>query len=128
MKDPKWLSMDLVLALHKETLAFFGGMPGVRDRDALEMALNQNKLWYKPETGLFDLAAAYGYGIVQNHPFIDGNKRVGALCVHSFLFLNGYTFQPDPVEYLETILGVAQGKTKESQLAAWLRKTSTKRK
>jgi death-on-curing protein len=122
--------MDLVLALHKETLALFGGMPGVRDRDALEMALNrpQNKLCYKPETGLFDLAAAYGYGIVQNHPFIDGNKRVGALCVHSFLFLNGYTFQPDPVEYLETILGVAQGKTKESQLAAWLRKTSTKRK
>lgn len=129
-KEPKWLSTDLVLALHKETLALFGGMPGVRDRGILEMALQRpmNRLHYDPQTGLFNLAAAYCYGIVQNHPFIDGNKRVGAVCAHSFLFLNGYAFQPDPMEYLETILRVAQGKTNESQLAAWLRKNSVRRK
>lgn len=122
--------MDLVLALHNETLALFGGTPGVRDPGSLEMALNRprNKKLYQPKTTLFGLAAAYCFGIVQNHPFLDGNKRAGAICVHSFLFLNGYEFRPNEADYLATVLSVAQGKTEEDQLAAWIRENSAKRK
>ena len=90
MNEPVWLDIDIVLDFHVEQLALFGGADGIRDRGLLESALARpiNKFGYG-ETGLAALAAAYGFGIARNHPFIDGNKRTALASIIVFLGLNG---------------------------------------
>ena len=77
--EPAWLTLDMVLAIHDEQLAVFGGGTGMRDLGLLESALARprNRYHYDPDCGVFGLAAAYGFGIVCNHPFVDGNKQIG---------------------------------------------------
>ena len=90
MTEPVWLNLSIVLDAHSEQLAIFGGGDGLRDRGLLESALArpENK-WAYGETDLARLAAAYGYGISRNHPFIDGNKRTAFTAIVMFLGLNG---------------------------------------
>jgi len=78
MKKPVWVLRETVLTLHEQSLTEFGGAAGIRDEGLLDSALSkpENLLAYGKPT-LFDLAASYGFGLVKNHPFIDGNKRVG---------------------------------------------------
>ena len=87
MNEPEWLDIDIVLDFHAEQLALFGGADGIRDRGLLESALARpiNKFGYG-ETGLAALAAAYGFGIARNHPFIDGNKRTALASMIVFLW------------------------------------------
>src|SRR2546423_7950918 len=94
MREPAWLDLDIVLDFHAEQLALFGGPDGIRDLGLLESALARpvNKFAYG-ETSLAALAAAYGFGIVRNHPFIDGNKRTALASVIVFLGLNGLGFR-----------------------------------
>ena len=75
--DPRWLSLTIVLAIHSDQVREHGGSPGIRDKHLLESALDRalNRFHYEPGSDLARLAAAYGYGIATNHPFIDGNKR-----------------------------------------------------
>lgn len=124
--EPKWLTKRMVLAIHDEAVAMFGGTAGIRDDGLLESAMNrpQNRFAYEGEATLFDLAASLCHGICKNHPFLDGNKRTGLLSAPAFLFLNGLAFEPREVDEVENMVAVATGTLDEAGLAGWLREFS----
>jgi death-on-curing protein len=119
---PRWLTRLVVEAIHFEQLREHGGLVGPPDEAALEAALArpQNKLAYDPEANLLSFAAAYGFGLVRNHPFRDGNKRIGFLAMVTFLRLNGVTFAPPPEEVVSTMVDLAGGKLSEAELEEWI--------
>jgi death-on-curing protein len=125
----KWLTREMVLAIHAEAIVNFGGLPGVRDAALLDSALDKpkNLLAYGEKPSLFDLAAALCVGIVKNHPFLDGNKRTGLLAARAFLFLNGQVFEPTEVDEVNMMVGVADGTVDAIMLASWLAGCSTTR-
>ena len=125
--EPKWLTAQLVQAIHTQAVAEFGGSHGVRDMGLLESALDRprNLYAYGDDPTLFDLAAAYCTGIVKNHPFIDGNKRTGDLTARAFLFRNGYLFEPDEIDEVNMIVALAAGEIEEDVLARWISDKST---
>ncbi len=127
MKTPAWVLRETVLTLHEQLLAEFGGEAGVRDEGLLDSALGkpENIFAYGTPT-LFDLAASYGFGLVKNHPFIDGNKRVGFTVAVVFLELNGYRFQATEAEAAVNTLALAAGEMTEQEFAAWLKTNSRK--
>ena len=122
MTEPLWLGIDLVLDIHSEQLALFGGPDGLRDRGLLESALARpvNKHAYG-ETELAALAASYAFGIARNHPFIDGNKRVAFASFLVFLGLNGVSFQVEPAHATASILALAAGELDEEGFARWVK-------
>lgn len=125
--EPTWLSKELVFALHEESIARFGGLPGVRDITLLESALARpiHLFAYQESVTLFGLAASYCYGIVKNHAFLDGNKRTGLLSIRTFLYLNGYRFHPPEIEAVTMIEQTAAGQFDETALASWIEACST---
>ncbi len=120
-KGPEWLDIDLVLDFHAEQLALFGGADGIRDRGLLESALARplNKFGYG-ETSIAALAAAYGFGIARNHPFIDGNKRTALASMIVFLGLNGLDLGAPQEAATAMILSLAAGEITEELLAQWI--------
>ena len=125
--EPVWLDIAQVKLLHAESMRLFGGLPGLRDESILESAIARPRnLWAHDRAAtIFDLAAAYGFGIARNHAFVDGNKRITLLAVRVFLFLNGLHFQPDEVETVTMIEALADGTLSQSELARWI-EASTK--
>ena len=121
MSEPQWLDTSIVLDVHAEQLALFGGADGVRDLGLLESALGRplNKFAYG-ESGLAALAAAYAFGIARNHPFVDGNKRAAFASIVVFLGLNGIDFDVAPEAATAMILGMAAGEIGEDGLARWI--------
>ena len=121
-----WLTIDMVEGFHRESLAHFSGSDGLRDRGLLESALArpENILAYEPDADVFRLAAAYGHGLVKNHPFIDGNKRTGILAAIVFLGINGVEVEFEEAEIAVMIIGVAASEFSELDLADWLRKNA----
>lgn len=121
MKPPRWVARHVVLALHKESIAEFGGSDGIRDEGLLDSALArpENLFCYGTPT-LLELAAAYGYGLVKNHPFIDGNKRTAFLCTAVFLMDNGLMPVADESDVVNTITALAASELSETEFAAWL--------
>ncbi len=119
----KWLLIDRVLAIHSRQIAEHGGGDGVRDVGLLESALArpENVAAYEPEADIASLAAAYAFGIVKNHPFIDGNKRTGYVVMETFLIKNGFTLNATPIDKYTTFLQLAEGSLSEDELAEWLR-------
>lgn len=125
IKEPNWLDEADVLAFHEDLLARFGGSPGIRDRGLLESALNRPvQLFHYGQPSIHELAAAYGVGIVKNHPFIDGNKRSGFIASALFLEMNGFHFQSTEEEAVERTLALAAGAIREADYAEWLERTS----
>jgi len=124
--EPKWLSKDLVLAIHDEQLVTFGGGTGLRDEGLLESALArpENLFAYEPEAPLARLAASLAFGIIRNHPFVDGNKRTGFIAIRMFLHRNGIVFRPDRAEAFVVVMAVAAGEMEEETLAAWIEANS----
>jgi death-on-curing protein len=122
VKEPEWLAMPMVHAIHDEQLAIHGGSAGVRDIGLLESALNRprNK-WNYEEAELPELAAAYGYGIARNHPIIDGNKRTALLTMYTFLGINGVDFIVPEADAASMILALAAGEVSEESVARWIR-------
>lgn len=122
MKRPVWMLRETVLALHEQLLAEFGGSEGLRDTGLLESALTrpQNKLAYKTPS-VFDLAAAYAFGLVKNHPFVDGNKRLGFAVAIVFLEMNGYRFTATEADATVKTLALAAGAMTEAAYAAWIK-------
>jgi death on curing protein len=120
--EPVWLDTDIVLDIHAEQLAVFGGGDGIRDIGLLESALARplNKFAYG-ETDLAALAAAYAFGIARNHPFVDGNKRAAFGSMIVFLGLNEIDLEVPPEDATAIILEVAAGEVDEDGLARWLR-------
>lgn len=122
MKEPVWLSVELVTAIHEEQLRAYGGPAGIRDSGMLESALARapNK-WAYGERDMAALAAAYAYGIAKNHPFVDGNKRAALLSLVTFLGLNDIDFVASEAEAVVMILGLASGEIVEEGLTRWIR-------
>ena len=122
MSEPVWLSTELIIAIHDEQLEQFGGPSGLRDRGLLESALARplNQYAYGNED-MAALAAAFAFGLVRNHPFIDGNKRTGLLALVTFLGLNGIDFVAPEAETAITMLALAAGEIDEGELAHWIR-------
>jgi death on curing protein len=122
MTEPEWLDTDIVLDIHAEQLALFGGGDGMRDLGLLDSALARplNKFAYG-ESDLAALAAAYAFGIARNHPFVDGNKRAAFGSMIVFLGLNGIDLDVPPQDATAIILEVAAGEIDEDGLARWLR-------
>ena len=111
--SPIWLTNTQVRMLHAESLQLFGGSPGIRDAALLESALDRpiNKWHYDSVSSLFELAAAYGFGIAKNHAFIDGNKRTSLL--------------PEEPATVTMIEGMASGIVDEEMLTVWIKESSS---
>jgi death on curing protein len=122
MNEPIWLDVEILIDLHAEQLALFGGPDGIRDQGMLESALGRpiNKFTYG-ETDLAALVAAYGFGIARNHPFIDGNKRAAFGAIIVFLGLNDIDFLVPPESATAMILSLAAGEVNEDGLTRWIR-------
>ena len=123
MKEPKWIDRRALVLLHRESLAEHGGRAGLLDEGLLESALARpRQLWsYEAKSDLSRLAAAYGAGLVCNHPFVDGNKRAAFLAVGVFLELNGFQLVADQVDAARAVLALAAGELDEQAFAAWIR-------
>ena len=121
MTEPHWIPPELVVRIHERQLEIHGGASGTRDIGLLESALNRsiNARNYG-ETDLCKLAALYGAGIIKNHPFVDGNKRTGFVCVELFLELNGLRLMSPDDETLAAVLALAGGDIDETHFADWL--------
>jgi len=126
VKEPDWLSKALILAIHDQQLAEHGGGTGVRDEGLLESALARprDRFAYDESVDLTMLAAAYGFGVTRNHPFIDGNKRTAFVAAEVFLQLNGMTLTARDEECVLRMLRLAAGEIEEPVFAAWLRENS----
>ncbi|MEY4750755.1 MAG: hypothetical protein RIQ60_2969 [Pseudomonadota bacterium] len=123
-----WLDIDVMRAVHDEQLAEHGGAGGERDTGLFESALARPKnlaLYGQPDAA--DLAAAYGYGLARNHPFVDGNKRTAFVAVELFLVLNGFQLLADDASCILTMLSLAAGDLEEAAFADWLRQHSVRR-
>jgi death-on-curing protein len=121
VSEPDWLDLPIVLDVHSEQLALFGGADGLRDIGLLESALArpQNKFGYG-ESELAALAAAYAFGIARNHPFVDGNKRTAFASIIVFLGLNGIDFDVPSAEATAMMLALAAGEIDEAGLGRWI--------
>ena len=121
MREPIWIDLEVVLAIHDEQLAEHGGQAGVRDRGLLEsaMARPQNR-FASGEHSLPRLAASYTFGISRNHPFLDGNKRTSLVVAELLLELNGSELTATDAECVTTFLKLAAGDLTEEELADWI--------
>lgn len=125
MKAPVWVLDETVLALHEQLLALHGGATGLRDRGLLESALARPRnLFVYEKATVFALAASYAFGLVKNHPFVDGNKRIGFAVGVLFLELNGVRLEAGEADAAVQTLGLAAGAIKEAEYAAWLKANS----
>lgn len=122
MKEPTWILKSIALAIHNEQLSEHNGQSGIRDITLLESALArpQNLYAYQNPT-IFELAASYAYGIIKNHPFIDGNKRSSFVVSLLFLELNGYELITSREEKVTTFLKLASDSLTEQELADWFK-------
>ena len=128
MRAPAWVLREAVLALHERLLAEFGGAPGLRDEGLLDSALARpENLQAYGKPSVSELAASYAFGLVKNHPFVDGNKRIGFATAIVFLEINGQRFVAKEADAVVQTLALAAGAIAEATFAAWL-KTNTRRK
>ena len=122
--DVDFLSLEDLLIIHGNQIDMYGGDYGIRDVGLLESALAQPKASFGGQylhDGLFEMAAAYMFHVVQNHPFVDGNKRAGAVAALLFLDINGIEFKAADGELYELTLSVATGQADKTEIAAFLR-------
>jgi death-on-curing protein len=118
----RWLSLDLVYAVHDRQIAEHGGRDGIRDRGAIESAAARPQhlaAYGDPDAAA--LATAYAFGLARNHGFIDGNKRTAWVLARVFLADNGYALTFEPAEAIRTMEALAAGTIEEAELAQWLR-------
>ncbi|MEY4087934.1 MAG: hypothetical protein RJB55_205 [Verrucomicrobiota bacterium] len=121
MKEPYWFTEEEVLALHDLMLANYGGASGVRDASMLSSALSRpRQLFHYDSPDLAKMAAAYAFGVVRNHPFVDGNKRTGFMLAAGFIERNGGEFIAPEAEAVIQTLSLAAGQATEADYARWL--------
>jgi death on curing protein len=116
----RFLAVEAVEALHTKTIDRFGGSHGLRDRGLLESAVAraENLAYYNPDASIGELAATLGWGLIKNHAFIDGNKRVGAISLITFLDANGHRLTCTEAEETAMVLRAAAGETTETEWTA----------
>ena len=123
--SPLFLGLEEVLEIHHDQITRYGGTEGIRDLGLLQSALGM------PQAGagnqyfhadLFEMAAAYLFHIVRNHPFVDGNKRTGVTAALVFLEMNGIQIRASDETLVQTVLAVAEGKLQKGALAGFFRR------
>jgi death-on-curing protein len=122
--EPLFLTLGEVVAIHRDQITRYGGSQGVRDWGLLQSAVAMPAAAFGGQYlhgDLCEMAAAYLFHIVQNHPFVDGNKRVGAAAADVFLAMNGVELIAGQDDYAELVLSVARGETSKSAVAEFLR-------
>lgn len=118
----RYLTLAEVLELHRRIIQQSGGASGIRDVGGLESAVAQPRMTFEDlYPGVVEKAAALGFSLIQNHPFVDGNKRMGHAAMESFLVLNGHAIAASVDEQEDVVLAVASGALSRSRLAEWLR-------
>jgi len=122
-REPVWLDRIAVDAIHDEQIREHGGLPGIRDENALESALARpRQRWhYDKSSDLAALAAAYAFGLARNHPYRDGNKRIAFLALYTFLGLNDRDVTASDADVVTEIVALAAGHVTEDELASWIR-------
>lgn len=123
----QFLGLQEVLEIHRDQVTRYGGTAGIRDLDLLKSALGMPGATFNGEflhTDVYEMAAAYLFHLVKNHPLVDGNKRVGAVAALVFLTLNGHDFQAPEDDLAETVLAVARGEIGKSEVTLFLRRWS----
>ena len=119
--EPRWLTRREVDAFHDQEVLRRGGFGGVRDDDAIESALARpQQKWAYEQPSVFQLAAAYAFGLAKNHGYLDGNKRVAFMALYVFVGLNGFTIRRPEPEVVSVMVRVAAGDLSEEQLAEWI--------
>ena len=124
MKDPAFLTLDEVLALHADQIERYGGAAGIRDVERLESALAAPRATFGGgflHATLPEMAAAHLFHIVRNHPFVDGNKRAGLAAAIAFLGLNDLWLEADEDEVVELIIAVVEGRAGKPEVAVFLK-------
>ena len=120
----RYLTIEEVLELHRMILQQSGGASGIRDMASVDSALAQPRMTFDGREllpTLAEKAAALGFSLISNHPFVDGNKRVGHACLETFLVLNGWELFTESVDEQEAvILQVAQGRLTRQEFASWV--------
>lgn len=120
--EPRWLGIDVALAVHDRQLSEHGGISGVRDPGMLESALARPvNQWAYGEDDPAKLAAAFAFGIARNHPFGDGNKRTAWVLARLFLAINGQDLRFEAQDAIDAMLALAAGTLSEAALADWFR-------
>ncbi len=126
MKQIKFVTLAQAQAIHEQQLSLFGGTTGIIDEGKLESALYRpvNIINYNPDATMCELAAALGYGIAINHPFVDGNKRTAFIVMAVFLEINQIRLTASEVDVVNIMLGIASGTTSEKMLSDWLKENT----
>ena len=130
MKRLRWLTSAAVVAIHQELTARYGGMPGLRAPESLDSALARAKhlVTYKPRVTVPELASAYAWGLLRNHPFVDGNKRIAAAAMVVFLDLNGWELTCSEAEETAMVLRAAAGEIDEAAFSVWVQRSATQKR
>ena len=126
----RYLRLHEILQLYLRIIEQSGGSMGIRDLNALESAMAQPRMKFSGEDlypSLIEKAAALAFSLIQNHPFLDGNKRIGHAAMETFLTLNGFEVGAPPDEQEKVVLQVAAGKLGREEFIAWLRTHVVKR-
>ncbi len=129
MTHPRFLTVEDILRLHRDQIVRYGGSHGVRDHGLLDSAIAQPQAGFGDEyahKNLFEMAAAYLFHLVQNHPFCDGNKRIGAYAAIVFLFINSFIVNDVEEEFEALVLATACGQKKKTEIAEFLKQNCTK--
>lgn len=127
MTNINFISKRIVLYFHEQLIQIYGGTPGIRDENLLDSALAQPRLSHEGSylhDSLFEMAAAYGYHICKNHPFVDGNKRTSLVVMDTFLQKNGYEITASEKEAYKIIMALASGEISKKELCEWLEENS----
>jgi death-on-curing protein len=131
MSEPCWLDVRDICAIHNEILAQSGGSSGILNEGSLDSTLNKPKNLYfysNGEASLYELAAAYGYGLIKNHCFVDGNKRVALIAVYTFLAVNGIELIASEEDAANFFLNLAASLESQEilmqELTEWLKANS----
>lgn len=125
----RFIPNRIVATIHSDLLQRYGGRPGLRDPGLLDSALAQPKITVGGKfvhKTLFDKAAAYGFHVCKNHPFVDGNKRVAFVLMDIFLQKNGWEVTSNEEEAYSMMISLASGKLSKAQLSKWLKKHSSR--
>ncbi len=124
MKEPVFLGLDEIIGIHHDQIKRYGGHPGIRDIELLKSAIAMPAAGFSGDylhADIYEMAAAYLFHIVLNHPFIDGNKRTGAVASVVFLMVNGIELHADEDSLEEMVLSAAEGKIDKVVVAHFFR-------
>ena len=124
MTEPVFLGLDEVIEIHHDQIKRYGGRPGILDIGILKSTVAMPSATFDGNylhTDIYEMAAAYLFHIVRNHPFIDGNKRTGAVASIVFLMLNGIDFHADENDFEEIVLRAAEGKIYKTTIARFFK-------